>query len=269
VNYDDIQGVIADMDGVLWRGDQPLKGMHEFFALVHEANIPFMLATNNSSKTRTDYVNKLAKMGVTTVAEENIVTSGTTTIDFLLREYPIGADVYVLGGAGLLHMVREAGFPIVERDAEVVIVGLDFDVTYEKVKRAVLNIRAGGRFIATNPDVTFPSEEGLIPGNGALVAAVQAATDVEPEFMGKPYPPMFETALATMGTDAAHTLMIGDRLNTDIQGAAGVGMPTALLLSGVTTTDDMVTSNVQPTVAYESIMDVVKAWDYRGGKRRR
>ncbi len=269
MNYDDIHGVIADMDGVLWRGDEPLKGMDQFFALLHEAQIPFMLATNNSSKTRTDYVNKLAKMGVTTVTESNIVTSGTATVDFLLREYPIGADVQVLGGAGLHHMLKEAGFPLVERGAEVVVVGLDFALTYEKIKRAVLDIRDGARFIATNPDPTFPSPEGLIPGNGALVAAVQTATDTPPEFMGKPYPPMFETALATMGTEPAHTLMIGDRINTDIQGAVELGMPTALLLSGVTTTDDMVASEIQPTVAYEGILDVVKAWDYQGGKRRR
>jgi 4-nitrophenyl phosphatase len=269
VNYDEIQGVIADMDGVLWRGDEPLPGMDRFFALMHEAEMPFMLATNNSSKTRTDYINKLAKMGVTTVAESNIVTSGTATVDFLLREYPNGADVQVLGGAGLVQMLTEAGFPLVERGAQVVVVGLDFDVTYDKLKRAVLDIRAGARFIATNPDPTFPSPEGLIPGNGALVAAVQTATDTEPAFMGKPHAPMFETALATMGTDAAHTLMIGDRLNTDIQGGAVLGMQTALLLSGVTTTDDMVNSDVQPTVAYETLLDVVKAWDYRGGKRRR
>jgi 4-nitrophenyl phosphatase len=269
VNYDDIQGVIADMDGVLWRGDEPLPGMDAFFALLHEADIPFMLATNNSSKTRTDYIHKLAKMGVTTVAESNIITSGTATIDFLLREYPIGADVQVLGGAGLHQMMQEAGFPLVEQGAEVVVVGLDFDVTYDKIKRAVLDIRAGARFIATNPDPTFPSPEGQIPGNGALVAAVQTGAGTPPEFMGKPHAPMFETALAAMGTDPAHTLMIGDRLNTDIQGAAALGMPTALLLSGVTTQDDLITSDIQPTIAYEGVGDVVKAWDYQGGKRRR
>lgn len=269
MNFNEIQAVIADMDGVLWRGDEPLPGMDRFFAFLHEAQLPFMLATNNSSKTRADYVAKLGRLGVTTVTEANIVTSGTATVDFLLREYPIGADVHVLGGAGLRQMLTEAGFPLVERGAEVVVVGLDFDLTYDKLKRAVLNIRAGARFIATNPDPTFPSPEGLIPGNGALVAAVQAATDTPPEVMGKPYPPMFQTALAATGTAPAHTLMIGDRLNTDIQGAAALGMPTALLLSGVTTPDDLATSAVQPTVAYEGIADVVRAWGYQGGKRRR
>jgi 4-nitrophenyl phosphatase len=269
VNFDDIQGVVADMDGVLWRGKEPIKGMHEFFELLYDADLPFMLATNNSSRTRTDYVNKLAGMGVTTVTEDNIVTSGTTTVEFLLKEYPIGADIHVLGGPGLHSMVREAGFNIVNEGADVVIVGLATDLTYDNLSRASVNIRAGGRFIATNPDKTFPTPDGLVPGNGALVAAVQAATDVEPEFMGKPYAPMFRTALDRLGTDPSKTIMIGDRLNTDIEGAIGVGMQTVLLLSGVTTTDDLTASDIQPDIAFESIMDVVKAWNYTGGKRRR
>ena len=269
MKFDEIHGVIADMDGVLWRGDQPIKGMQDFFALLADAALPFMLATNNSSKTPSDYIEKLAKMGVTTVTEANIVTSGTATVDFLLREYPIGADVHVLGGAGLHALIAEAGFAIVDNSAEVVVVGLDETLTYDKLKRATLNIRAGARFIATNPDITFPSPEGLAPGNGSIVAALQVATDATPEFIGKPHPPMFKTALATLGTDPASTLMIGDRINTDIQGAQAAGLQTILLLSGVTTTDDMTISDIQPVAAYESIADVVKAWNYTGGKRRR
>jgi len=269
VKFDDIQGVVCDMDGVLWRGSEPLPGMTDFFALMHEINMPLMLATNNSSRTPAMYVDKLKGMGVATVTEANIVNSGLATANFLLNEYPIGADVHVFGGEGLHKIIADAGFNPVERGAEVVVVGLSFDFTYQQLAGAVLNIRAGARFIATNPDPTFPSPEGLIPGAGSLVAAVQVASDAEPEIIGKPYAPMFQFALQQMNTDPAATLMIGDRLTTDIEGGQNARMQTALVFTGVTTPDMLVESDIQPTVAYEGLDALVKAWHYEGGKRRR
>lgn len=267
--FDHIEGVIADMDGVLWRGNQPLKGLAEFFDLMHTANLPYMLATNNSSKTPADYIVKLAELGVTGVQEKNIITSGTATVDFLHKEYPIGADVHVLGGDGLRKLISDGGFTLVETGAEVVVVGYDVNLTYDKLKMAAQNIHNGARFLSTNPDKTFPTPDGLAPGNGSITAAVEAATDTAPEFMGKPHAPMFETALARMGTNPAQTMMIGDRLNTDIEGGRDMQLNTVLLFSGVTTPEQLVVSDVQPDFAFETLLDVVKAWDYSGGKRRR
>lgn len=269
MKFDQIAGIIADMDGVLWRGPDGLPGLHELFALLDESELPFMLATNNSSKSPTDYVTKLNGLGVTTVREENIVSSGVATAVYLQQEYPIGADVHVLGGAGLFRLVEDAGFNIVDDRAEVVIVGLDFDLTYQKIKHAALLIRAGARFIATNPDRTFPSPEGLIPGAGSMIAMLEAATDVQAEYVGKPYLPMYTIALKRMGTDPAQTLMIGDRLDTDILGAQRVGMRTTLVMSGVTTPETLIDSDIQPDEAYDDLLAVVKSWQYAGGKRKR
>lgn len=267
--FDHITGVIADMDGVLWRGNKPLPGLVPFFELMEAARLPFILATNNSSKTPDDYVSKLASMGVNTLTPQHVITSGTATVNFLLKEYPIGADVHVFGGDGLKHLIQDAGFSLVENNADVVIVGYDIHLNYDKLKQAALNVRAGARFISTNPDKTFPTPEGLAPGNGSLTAAIEAATDTAPTFIGKPHAPMFQTALERMGTDPATTLMIGDRLNTDIEGAHALGIETVLLFSGVTAPEALITSEIQPNFAFETLHDVVKAWDYAGGKRRR
>jgi 4-nitrophenyl phosphatase len=144
--------------------------------------------------------------------------------------------------------------------AEVVVVGIDFGLSYESLKRAALHIRAGAAFIGTNADKSFPSPEGLIPGAGSLLALLHTATDVPPTVIGKPALPMFEAALRVTGTPAAQTLMIGDRLDTDISGARAADMPTALLLSGVTTPEALASSEVWADVAFESLEALLRAW---------
>ena len=269
MDYTDIRGVVCDMDGVLWRGGTALAGLGAFFQLLRDAELPYMLATNNSSRSPAQYVEKLHGLGIEDVSEDNIVNSGLAAAHFLLREYPRGADVHVLGGDGLRDVISEAGFALVEHNAEVVVAGLVFDLTYDAVKQAALQIRAGARFIGTNPDATFPTEEGLAPGAGSLLAMLETATDVTPRVIGKPFAPMFEYALEKMGTPPEQTLMIGDRLNTDIVGGQQAGTQTALLFTGVTQPADLADSDVQPDVAYEDLASLVKAWDYQGGKRRR
>ena len=269
MNFDNITAVISDMDGVLCRGSEKLPGMNRFFDLLREADLPFILLTNNSSRQPTEYVKKLADMGVSDISPDNIVTSTVATIQFLKREYPNGADVHVLGAPALHEMIADAGFNLVEMDSQVTVVAIDRDLTYEKLKVASFNVQNGARFIGTNHDTSFPSPEGLAPGSGSIITAVAVASGVEPQYMGKPHAPMFQIALDRIGADPATTLMIGDRLDTDISGAQHLGMQTALVLSGVTTPDGLVDSDVQPTVAYESMDALVTAWDYQGGKRRR
>lgn len=265
MKYTQIRGVVMDMDGVLWRGNQPLPGMQEMFMWLAEEDIPFALATNNSSRTRANYIEKLATMDVHTVPEDAIVTSGTSTAAYLQDHYPAGTRLYVFGMDGLKTMLDEAGFDVSDADdgtPAAVVAGIKFDLTYDDLKRAALYIRDGAAFIGTNPDLTFPSPSGLVPGAGSLIAAIQAATDVEPTIIGKPYAPMFETALAITGTAPEDTLMIGDRLNTDIQGAQALGMKTALVFTGVTEPDQMTRpdNDIWPDVAYEGLPDVLKAW---------
>ena len=263
MKFSQIEGIVLDMDGVLWRSNEPLPGMHELFQWLDESNIPFALATNNSGKTRADYINKLAGMDVHTVPESAIVTSGTATADYLQSHYMPGTRVLVFGMDGLRQVIEEAAFDVDSDDKpQVVVAGINFDLTYDDLRVAALAIRAGADFIGTNPDKTFPSPSGLVPGAGSLIAALEAATDVTPVIIGKPAAPMFETALSIVGTAPENTLMVGDRLNTDIAGASQLGMPTALVLTGVTSPDELSNPDAEawPDVAYEGLPELLKAW---------
>ena len=255
-----IRAVVSDMDGVLWRSTDILPGAADFFALLRRRRIPFVLASNNSSRSPADYVAKIEKAGLGPVTEHEIVTSATTTADYLKAHYPTTTRVHVLGGDGLRGLIVAAGFALVQEDADVVVAGLDFELTYDRLRRAALLIRGGAVFIGTNDDVTFPSAEGLIPGAGSLLAALRAATDREPTIMGKPGRAMFEAALRLLGTAPEQTLMIGDRLNTDIAGAQAVGMKTALVLSGVSTRAQAEASSVPPNVIFDDLAALAAVW---------
>ncbi len=255
-----------DMDGVLWRGDAALPGMLDFITFLRQHQLPFALATNNSSKTPDDYISKLARMGVQDVQAGQIVNSGIATASYLQAHYPAGTRVHVLGMSGLRQVIADAGFALTDpdkpdhdADARVVVSGIDFDLTYEKAQRAALLIRAGADFIGTNGDLTFPTPAGLVPGAGALLAFIEAATDVKPLVIGKPGRAMFEAALQAIGTPAEATLMIGDRLNTDIEGAQNVGMQTALTLTGVTTREQLQQSSIQPDAVFVGLSDLQHA----------
>ncbi len=255
----DIRAVVSDMDGVLWRGDAPLPGLVHFFSLLQNRQLPWVLATNNSSKSRQDYVRKLAIMGVPDVPVKNIVTSGTATAAWLKREYAPGTRVHVFGGDGLREELRIAGFCVADDDVAVVVAGLNRDLCYEDLHLASHLIRDGACFVGTNPDTTFPAANGVAPGAGSLLAALEAASGVKPIVIGKPHAPMFEAALQLLGSDAAHTLMIGDRMNTDILGAARVGMRTALVMTGIASQDDLENSVLRPDLICDSLPALTKA----------
>ena len=255
-----IYALIVDMDGVLWRGDTPLPGLLEFFALLRSHSILFRLATNNPTRTPQQYVEKLARMGVQ-VSPAEILTSGVVTAQYLAANAPGGA-VYVIGQEGLHQALRERGLRLTDGDqpADYVVVGLDQTLTYEKLSRATLLIRAGAGFIGCNPDVTLPSERGLLPGNGATLAYLQASTGVSPLIMGKPERPIFEAALAAMGADPAHTACLGDRLDTDILGAQRAGLHSILVLSGATTREMIAASPIQASWVVEDIQALTRVW---------
>ncbi len=248
------------MDGVLWRGDEPLPMMPELFTFLRHHHIPFALATNNSRKSQQDYINKLASMNVPDIQSNQIITSGTATAQYLKSQHPNGGKVYVVGGDGLVEVLETAGFTIADKDADFVVVGIDFNLTYDKLRRATILIRNGATFIGTNPDVTFPSPEGLVPGAGSLLALIEVATDVQPIVIGKPKPAMFEVALENLGTQAHETLMIGDRLGTDIRGGHQTGMKTALVLTGVESQESMDQSNLKPDVVLQGLPELIQTW---------
>jgi 4-nitrophenyl phosphatase len=255
----EIKAVVSDMDGVLWRGTSPLPGVAEFFGLLRERGIPFVLATNNSGRHPEDYVEKLATMGVPDMAAWQIVTSGTATADYLKQQYPIGARLYVIGNPGLVRVITESGFTLADTDVEAVVAGIDFDFTYSKARTATYLIRnTGAAFIGTNPDVTYPAPEGLVPGAGSVIGMIQLATGIIPTIIGKPQRAMFDVAVQRLGVPAASTLMIGDRLDTDIAGGHAAGLKTALVLSGVSIREEI--EKFQPDYIYADLLALMQAW---------
>lgn len=224
--------VLFDVDGVVYRGNTPLRGAAEVFDSLRAHGVPYCLITNNAAKTAAQYVAKLAAMGIT-VEEQAIVTSGIATARYLAAREPAGASVYVVGEEGLVEPLLHAGFWIDEEAPSYVCVGLDTGITYDKLKRAALAIRRGARFIGANPDTTLPTEEGLVPGNGAVLAALEVATGVAPTVIGKPSAEIVDLAVAMLGADKSRTAIIGDRLDTDVLAGNRAGISTVLVLTGV------------------------------------
>jgi 4-nitrophenyl phosphatase len=256
------RGLIVDMDGVLWRGDEPVPGIVGFFDLLRARGIAFVLATNNASKTVAEYQDKLAGFGVA-VRPEEILTSSQATAAHLADLLPGGARVYAIGEAGLREALAEHGHILLSDEAEeadCVAVGWDRGLTWAKLRCACLLIRRGARFVGTNPDRTYPTPDGLVPGNGATLAALEAATGVAPLIVGKPEPLLYEQALKRLGTPRTETAALGDRLDTDIAGARRAGLPAILVLSGVTTADELAASPLQPDEVYADISALAEAW---------
>lgn len=239
------------MDGVLWRGAEVLPGVPEFFARLRRLGIPFAFATNNSGKLPEAYAARLREIGVEAAAASQVVTSGAVTAEVLADEYPPGTLVHVLGSPALVQVLRGAGFAVTgaasgfaasgaassgastSGQVAAVVVGIDLELTYDKLAAAARHIAEGAAFYGTNGDVSLPTAVGMAPGTGSILAALEAATGVAPVVMGKPERHMYASASERLGADPERTLMIGDRLDTDILGAKRCGMPTALVLTGV------------------------------------
>lgn len=254
--------LIIDMDGVLWHGDQALPGIADFFTFLRSAGIRFVLATNNASATVAQYRAKLAGFGVT-VSPDEILTSAQGTAQYIAEMLPGGGRVYPVGEAGLVEALRERGLTIVDEqahEADVVVAGWDRALTFAKLRQACLLIRRGARFIGTNPDRTYPTPEGLIPGAGSILAALEAASDVKPVIVGKPEPLLYEQALQRLGTSKESTAGLGDRLDTDILGAQRAGLRGILVLSGVTTPEILAASPIRPDEVYDDITAIARAW---------
>lgn len=262
VQLHDIRALVIDMDGVLWLGNTPLAGLVDFFDFLAEKSISFILATNNASKTPEQYLEKLAGFGVT-IDREQILTSSLATAAYLQRALEPGAAVYAVGQEGVKQAVLDAGFRLVENASEpvdAVVAGVDFTLTYDKLKYATLLIRGGARFIGTNGDVTFPAEEGQLPGAGAILAAIQAATGHEPITIGKPKPFMFEVAMDKMGSQPEQTATLGDRLETDILGGQHAGLKTILVTSGVDDLEAIRVKGIRPDLVFSGIEELTRVW---------
>lgn len=267
---DTLSHLIVDMDGVLWRGHTPQPGLKDFFDLLNRRRLRFLLATNNASQTPDYYVERMASYGVS-IGPQQVMTSSQATALYLAEQAPPGARIFVIGERGLQRALAERGFQVwtdpgtfeglaAPQEADYVVVGWDRELNWRKLARATLLVRAGAGLVGANPDRTWPSEFGLLPGNGANLAALQAATDVEPVVIGKPSRLMFQFALERLGATPEQSAMIGDRLDTDVLGGQRAGLTTILLLSGVTTSASLAESPVQPDLVFDDIAALTRAW---------
>jgi 4-nitrophenyl phosphatase len=253
------RGVILDMDGVLYRGNTLIPEVPAFLAALEAAGISYMMATNNATALPEDFSAKLANMGIK-VSPEHIATSAVATATYAKSGFPAGTKVFVVGMNALRKAMFEDGYFVeATTDARLVVSGADFDLRYESLKIACLAIRAGAEYVATNADKTFPTEYGLIPGSGAIVAALMTSTDIEPVIVGKPSPVMVHSCLELMGLDADQAIMLGDRLDTDILAGQRAGTPTALVLTGITTEADLNTSDIEPDIVVPTLDDLTLA----------
>jgi 4-nitrophenyl phosphatase len=254
-----IENLILDMDGVLWTGNTPMPGLADFFAVLERAKLGFVLATNNASGTASKYRQKLAGFGLE-IAEDRILTSAEATAEFLGERYQSGTEVYVVGADGLHEAMTARGYRVITpsevkrgASAELVVAGFNREVTYDDLAMGALLVHRGAAFYGTNPDPSYPSELGPLPGAGALLSVISTTTGVDPIVIGKPGPAIFRQAVERLGGSKHNTAMVGDRLSTDIAGGANAGLQTILLLSGVSSRADLVDCPTKPDFIFEDI----------------
>jgi NagD protein len=245
---------LLDMDGVLVRGRQPIPGAREFIGRLLATGTRFLVITNNPLYTPRDLSHRLAGEGLH-VPEENLFTSALATAQFLAQQRP-GGTAFVIGESGLTSALHQVGYTLTSRQPEYVVLGETNSYNLEQITQAVRLVSAGARFIATNPDPVGPSEGGLQPACGAMAALIERATGVRPYFIGKPNPLMMRRALNSLGTHSEDTIMVGDRMDTDMVAGMEAGMDTVLVLSGVTRAEEVERYPYRPTRVLASVADI-------------
>jgi NagD protein len=228
---------ICDMDGVIYHGNRLLPGVPEFLDWLKAEDKRFLFLTNSSERSPRELKEKLKRLGVE-VDENNFYTSALATAAFLAQQAP-GGSAYVIGEAGLINALYEAGFSMNDSSPDYVVVGETQSYSYDKLAHACFLIRNGAKLIGTNPDVTGPSEKGIIPATGSLIAPLELATESKAYFVGKPNPLMMRNALKKLSCQREDTAIIGDRMDTDIIAGIESEIETVLVLSGVTTPENM------------------------------
>ncbi|MGZ8742865.1 MAG: HAD-IIA family hydrolase [Nocardioides sp.] len=253
---------LSDMDGVLVHEEEAIPGAAEFVKRLRDRGRPFLLLTNNSIFTARDLQARLARSGID-VPEESIWTSALATADFLATQLPGGSE-YVIGEAGLTTAMHSIGYVLTDREPEYVVLGETRTYSFEAITTAIRLIEAGARFIATNPDPTGPSPAGSIPATGSVAALITRATGVQPYFVGKPNALMMRSALNRIDAHSENTVMVGDRMDTDIISGLEAGLRTILVLTGSTRPEAVERFPYRPTHIRDSVadlVDLVDEWD--------
>jgi NagD protein len=249
-----VKNYITDMDGVLVKGLQIVPGADRFIARLQELGREYLVLTNNSLYTPRDLAHRLHTAGLE-IPTERLFTSAMATADFLQSQRPEGT-AFVIGASGLTQAIHDIGYVITEVEPDYVVLGETKGYNYEAVTKAIRLIEGGARFIATNPDVSGPSETGTVPGCGAMAALIEKASGKAPFYVGKPNPLMMRSALNYLNVHSEDTVMVGDRMETDIVAGVESGMRTILVLSGVTRREDIDRFPYRPTWVLESVAEV-------------
>lgn len=250
-----IQHLIADMDGVIYRGKSLIEGASAFVNRLLSQKIKFLFLTNNSEQSPLDLKRKLEALGVQGLSERNFITSAMATAAFLKSQNP-GGTVYVIGGGGLINELYNAGFSITENNPDYVVVGKTSQFNFSMMKKAASLILNGSKFIGTNPDVIDPLEDGYEPACGAILASIEIATGKKPYIIGKPNSLMMTIAIRQLGAQPDTTLMVGDRMDTDIVAGMEAGMKTCLVLSGVTKPEMIQNFPYKPNYIFNTVGDL-------------
>ncbi len=251
------KGFICDMDGVIYHGNRLLPGAGKFVEWLKTTEMRFLFLTNSSERSPRELQQKLSRMGIE-VPIEHFYTSALATAGFLASQSP-GGTAYVIGEAGLINALYEVGFTMNDVNPDYVVFGESQSYSFEKVEKAVNLIAKGAKLVATNPDLTGPGEHGIVPACGALVAPIRLATGHEPYFVGKPNPLMMRQALKRLECRREETFIVGDRMDTDIVAGIEAEIDTILLLSGVTSRDELNGYAYQPRFVLDGIGDIPKA----------
>ncbi len=245
---------LMDMDGVLVKGSTAIPGAGAFISKLNDREIPYLVLTNNPMYTPRDLAHRLHTAGLS-VPTERIFTSALATAMFMDQQRPDG-KAYVIGESGLTGAIHDVGYVITDKEPDYVVLGETHGYNLTQITTAIRLVSEGARFIATNPDPSGPSEDGLVPACGAMAALIETASGVAPFFIGKPNPLMMRTALNYLGAHSEETAMIGDRMDTDIVGAVSSGMQTILVLTGVTQREEVDRFPYRPSKIVDSIADV-------------
>ncbi|EOT41969.1 TIGR01457 family HAD-type hydrolase [Enterococcus columbae] len=240
------KGYLIDLDGTIYRGKELIPAGKRFVETLQEKNLPFLFVTNNTTKSPQTVQQRLANEFSIFVDSQTIYTATLATIDFM-NEKALGKKVFVIGEAGLIDLILAAGYVWEEENPDYVVVGLDSQVTYEKFVQATLAIQKGAFFIGTNPDKNIPTERGLMPGAGSLIALIETATQKKATYIGKPEAIIMEKALARIGLKKEDVIMVGDNYETDIKSGINNGIDTLLVLTGFTKKEDVDSLPVAPT----------------------
>jgi NagD protein len=245
---------LLDMDGVLIRGSEMVPGADQFIARLNEHGAAYLVLTNNPNYTPGDLAHRLQSTGLA-VPAERIYTSAMAMGRFLSSQKPNGT-AFVIGESGLTEAIHAAGYVITRLEPDYVVLGESYGYNLAMITQAIRLIGGGARFVATNPDPVGPGEGGTVPACGALAALIERATGVSPFFVGKPNPLMFRMALNFLNAHSENTIMVGDRMDTDILAGVESGLETILVLSGVTRRDDVPRFPYQPSRICESVAQI-------------